>query len=316
MPVPISLIVDDGAPVNLAYWLHPGGKHVHLIPNSVARGFGEVCRRYAAAGKFSVLPMPAQLGRIDRELNHVPARHLHGFLKVARESIAPRFDITVELLTHQAAVDLATGRYLHLYEDEWVSRAGVAEMTDYISLALRILKNVGLPANGVTSPWSAGIDNERRYAEAIARAQWRVHHRKFAWYFLHCLGRARPRWPWLVWQEKSTGLKAVTVPANTDDVFWATQDAGSARGARAAARAGVDRLLSRDGRSGKLRELFHGGYPMVILTHWQSLFSDGRCAGLRGLERLLGRIERIFGAEVRWMRCSELARAAGPPKHA
>jgi hypothetical protein len=308
--VPISLIVDDGAPVNPAYWLHPDERHVHLIPNSVARDFGDTCRRYGAAGKFSVLPMPAQLGRIDQGLNHVPARHLHAFLRIARESIAPRFDITCELLTHQAAVNLATGRYLHMFEDEWVSRAGVAEMTDYISLGLRILKNVGLPANGVTSPWSAGIDNERRYAEAIARAQWRVHRRKFAWYFLHCLGRGKPRWPWIVWQDKSTGLKAVTVPANTDDVFWATQHAGSSRAARDAAWAGVDRLLSGDGRGGKLRGLFRGGHPMVILTHWQSLFSNGRCAGLRGLERLLGRIARIFGAEVRWMRCSELARAA------
>lgn len=309
-PVPVSLIVDDGSPVNPAYWLHPGGGHSHLIPNSVVRDFGDLCERYAAAGKFSVLPMPSQLGRIDRGLSHVPRRHLEGFLKVCRERIAPRFDITPELLTHQAAVDISTGRFLHVYEDAWVSRATVAQMTDYLSLALRILQNVGLPANGVTSPWAAGIDNERRYAEAIARAQYRVHRRKFAWYFLHCLGSKRPRWPWLAWQDKKAGLKTVTVPANTDDALWATQDRTSARAARDEARRGIDRLLSRDGRKGRIRQLFDAGWPIVILTHWQSLFSNGRCAGLWGLGELLGRIDRTFGADVQWMRCSRLARMA------
>lgn len=310
MPVPISLIVDDGAPVNLAYWLHRDKERVCLIPNSVLRDFADVCARHGAAGKFSVLPMPAGLGRIDQRLNHVPAGHLRGFLTVARERIAPRFDITPELLTHQEAVHLKTGRYLHVFEDAWVSRAGVAEMTEYICRALRILKNVGLPANGVTSPWSAGIDNEKRYAEAIARAQWRVHRRRRAWYFLHILTRTRPRWPWVVWREKASGLVSVTVPAHTNDAFWSTQEATSARAARARAEEGVEALLSRDGRRGRIRQLFDGGYPIVILTHWQSLFTQGRCAGLRGFERMLARIDRTFGEDVQWMRCSELARLA------
>jgi len=310
LAIPISLIVDDGAPVNLAYWLHPQQQCVHLIPNAVARDFAGICRRYGAAGKFSVLPMPSQLGRLDEGLNYVPDRHLQGFLKVARERIAPLFDITVELLTHQAAYDLARGRYLHVYEDAWVSRASVSEMADYIALAMRILKNVGLPPNGVTSPWAAGIDNEKRYAEAIARATRRVTGRKFAWYFLHCLGSARPRWPWIAWRDKKAGLVTVTVPANTDDRLWASQDAGSARAARAAVESGIDQWLTADGRRGKIRDLFDAGLPIVILTHWQSLFSNGRCAGLAGLEKLFGRVEKAFGAGVRWMRCSELARTA------
>ncbi len=310
MAVPIALIVDDGAPVNPAYWLHPDQRHVELIPNSVVRDFADVCGRYGAAGKFSVLPMPSQLGRIDRALNYVPAAHLRGFLAVVRERIAPRFDITPELLTHQAAVDLASGRYLHVFEDAWVSRASVAEMSDYLALALRILKNVGLPANGVTSPWAAGIDNEMRYAEAIGRAQWRVHRRRFSWYFLHCLGRRQPRRPWLAWQGGEADLKVVTVPANTDDALWSTQYCSSARSARAAAEEGIGRLLGRDGRGGKIPQLFEGGWPIAILTHWQSLFSNGRCAGLLGLERLFGRIRSAFGSEVQWMRCSELARTA------
>ncbi|MCK4623953.1 MAG: hypothetical protein KAV00_01490 [Phycisphaerae bacterium] len=310
MTVPISLIIDDGGPVNMMYWHQPAGKHVLLVPNAVARDFAGICRVHGAKGKFSVVPMPGGLGRIDKGLNRVPDRHLQGFLKIAREGIAPRFDITCELLTHLTAVDLATGFGLHLYEDEWVRRAGVDEITDYIALAMRILKNVGLPSNGVASPWATGIDNEKRYAEAIARAQWRVHRRKFAWYFLHCRGDSPSRRPWLVWQDRSIGLKSVTVPANTNDVFWMTQRSTSQRTARVAADAGINRLITKNGRDGQIRQLFDENNPITILTHWQSLFSNGRCAGLAGLERLLKRVERIFGGDVQWMRCSELARQA------
>ncbi len=266
--------------------------------------------RFGATGKFSIMPMPSGLGRLDEKLSYVPKRHLDGFLKIARERIAPRWDITIELLTHQQVYDIKTGRLRHEYEDGFVSRATVAEMTDYMSFGLRIMKTVGLPANGVTSPWATGRDNEKRYAEAIARSLHRVHRRKFAWYFLHCLTRGEPRWPWVAWRSRKEGLTCVTVPATTTDVFWATAMAGSAREARRIASDGVDELLSPDGRRGRVREVFEKGCPVVLLTHWQSQFSNGRQIGLWGLERLFARIEKIFGPDLQWMRCSELARLA------
>jgi len=41
----------------------------------------------------------------------VPQQHLEAFLKIVRERIAPRFDITPEFLTHLRAYDLKTGQY-------------------------------------------------------------------------------------------------------------------------------------------------------------------------------------------------------------
>jgi len=309
MALPASLIIDDGAPLNPLYWLHPHVPQLHLIPNSLLREFADVCDRYGATGKFTILPMPAALGRIDEGLNYVPRAHLAGFIRVARERIVPRWDITAELLTHDVVYDIAADRYRREFEDAFVSRATVAEMTDYLALAFRILKRVGLPANGVTSPWVAGIDNERRYAEAIARAQYRVHRRKFAWYFLHLLGRRAPGWPWVAWRSRKDGLVCVTVPANTDDPFGGTCRATSKRASRAAARAGADAMLSADGRRGRVREIFDARCPIVILTHWYNMFSRGRRTGLWGLEQLLARIEATFGDDVEWMPCSRLARS-------
>jgi hypothetical protein len=73
---------------------------------------------------------------------------------------------------------------------------------------------------------------------------------------------------------------------------------------------GVDELLGRDGTTGQVRELFEKRMPIILLTHWQSLFSDGFAAGLKGFQRAIGRIEDVFGDEVEWVTCSGLARMA------
>jgi hypothetical protein len=308
--VPFSLIVDDGSPVSISYWTHPSARWPWLFANSFTERFGDVCLDHGVRGKFTVMPMPAGLGRIDRDLKGVPPPHLRGFLRIVRRKIAPNFDITPEFLTHGPAVDIATGRFKHVYEDVFADGASVAEMTDYFAHAMRILQGAGLHPNGVTSPWMAGIKNEKRYAEAVARATWRVSRRKLGWYFLHIFSRGRPRWPQVTWRSRKAGLAAVMVPANTTDPFWRTQDARSARAARRAGDEGADLMLSADGRSGRVVEVVSAGCPVILLTHWQSLYSRGRCAGLGGLDRLFGRIDKTFPGQVRWLRCSQLARMA------
>lgn len=311
MPTPISLLVDDGAPVNVMFFHDPPYAHRLLMPNSLARDFAALCDAYGVRGKFSVVPMPCCLGAIHESLNHVPRRHLEGFLKIVRERIAPRFDITPELLTHLAAYRLEGG-FQHLYEDEWVAQAGVSEMADYIELALDILRDVDLPATGVTSPWSAGERNEADYAHAIGDAQWRVHQRPVTWYFLHLRDPEPALWPSVTYRNPDTGQAVVSIPANTHDPFWDTQRpmANTMKEARAAARTGVNALLSADGKSGRIPEILSQKGPITILTHWQSLYSDGTCAGLKGLEQLLERVQKHYGSDLVWTSCSELAHQA------
>ncbi|MFC1452855.1 hypothetical protein ACFLSJ_05865 [Verrucomicrobiota bacterium] len=314
MPIPISLLVDDGAPVNPMYFHDPPYERGLLIPNSLARDFAGLSERYGLRGKFSVLPMPCCLGGIDGKLSHVPQRHLSAFLRIVRDRITSAFDITPEILTHLAAYRL-DGGFHHLYEDEWVAGATVEQITDYIALALEILDHVGLPATGVTSPWSTGDRNEAQYAEAIGAAQWRVHRRPVTWYFLHVLEKGPARAPWVSHRNRKTGQAVVSIPATTSDPFWETQlpMAGTERAARAAARAGVDSLLSTDGKTGRIPELIAQGCPVTILTHWPSLYSDGTCAGLWGLEKLLQRLQKRYGQDLAWVTCGELARRAAEP---
>lgn len=107
-----------------------------------------------------------------------------------------------------------------------MARAPVTELTDYIALALEILRDVGLPATGVTSPWSTGDRNESEYAQAIGAAQWRVHGRHRTWYFRHCLGNIRPCPPSVSYRNSETGQVVVSIPATTNDPL------GTSRGSR------------------------------------------------------------------------------------
>ena len=97
---PISLIIDDGSPVDPLFYEIPGYETQFLVPAEFTRRVAETFEKYDLRGKFTVIPMPSCLGRIDRSLKRVPQEHLETFLKLVRERIAPRFDITPEILTH------------------------------------------------------------------------------------------------------------------------------------------------------------------------------------------------------------------------
>lgn len=304
-----SFIVDDGGPVNLLHWDQPYTYNERLVPNAFTLEFAKLCQNFGVQGKFSVVPMPCAIGRIDQSLYEVPPAHLKRFLQIAREQITPNFDITPEILTHHVAVHLPSMGYRHLFEDEWIARASLQEMTDYFVLALRILNNVGLTANGFTSPWDTGITNEDTYVRAMAAAQWKVNRRKQSWYFLHTPGGGQVR-PTVSLHDRKTEQWVVSVPANAGDVLWRTIKVVSQRSRARLAREAADRWLTADGGGGEVPALIAQNLPVTLLTHWQSLFSQGKATGLLGLQIFLERLVKRYGDRVRWNKCSALASGA------
>jgi hypothetical protein len=251
--------------------------------------------------------MPSCLGRIDQSLKRVPPEHLADWLKLVRERIAPRFDITPEFLTHTQAYNIKTKGFQHIYEDVWISKAPPEEIVEYFVLAFQILKNVGLPATGITSPWVSGIDVEKKYAQALAEAQWKLFERKLTWYFLHATSWDAPRQCSIEYEDKTRGQVVVSVPANTADIFW-SMDQPTREERQTFIKQGIDRLVSADGRTGRIRRLIDSGHPVVLVTHWQSLYTQGTGLGLEGLGALAERIQKVFGNSLQWISCSELAR--------
>jgi hypothetical protein len=70
---------------------------------------------------------------------------------------------------------------------------------------------------------------------------------------------------------------------------------------------GINRLISSDGRTGSIREIIEAGRPVVLVTRWQSLYTQGTALGLDGLSALAERIHSVFGNSFEWVTCSEMA---------
>ena len=121
---PLALVIDDSCPViNLGwYWikqrhdwrqrLHPGtepsgwerlhdklGSMASTVPADFVREWGEWCGEQGIRGKFSMVPFPAGIGRIDQNFAGHPERELQAWLRVTREIIQPNFDITPEMIS-------------------------------------------------------------------------------------------------------------------------------------------------------------------------------------------------------------------------
>ena len=302
--IPISLIIDDSGVVNMAHFHQPQYAHDLLIPPAFAKKFSAVCRENGIKGKFSVVPMPGGLGRVDRKLNRVPAEIVCETLRIIKKEIEPIFSITPEILTHYQAYDVNNDKFLHVFEDVYFSHLSVPEITDYVSLALEILQNCGLNPTGVTSPWSCAIDNEMNYARGIGKAFRRVMKTDRCFYFLHSYDDMKK--PVLMCNSKITG-QVVSIPNNTFDPFSGTMLPAGVRAARVSAGKNIDRILSPDGKTGIARELFEQGFPIILISHWQRLYSDGRLIGLEGLDLLAQRVNRVFGKQIQWVTFQELA---------
>ena len=243
-------------------------------------------------------------------------------LLMNRDSVLPLTDVTkVSVFGHGAvdpayqassagtkvktgdvnAVDLKTGAALAPNEQEWASTKDRTELTPYIAKALSILCEAGFSPAGVTSPWMFGIEVEDEYAAAISDALYEVTGRDTGWFFM----RSRKGPGAKPWVEIGTDARTlVAVPATLSDRFWPSID--SSREGEEYSTEIADRLISKDGKSGEIIDVLEsGGWP-VLLSHWQSLMSNGRLTGLRALEKIAGRIEEHLSDRVEWKSCEEI----------
>jgi hypothetical protein len=297
--------VDDPTPCRNPMWYeYPGAGHEAVVPLSFLERFARMIEHTGAAGKFSVVPCPGGQGRIDEEMPGISRDELDSWLRLVRERIAPRWSIGPEMLTHNRAIDLATMRLLPEREDVWAATQDEATLTRYIAHALQLLRNAGLEPSGVTSPWAFGREVEGAYADAIAAALRDVCGVTTGWYFLHSDTQASHVAQRIMRLDPAAATGLVSIVSGQRDFLWETQYGEPAS---------IDHVLAPDASSGRLADLFAGGGPIVLTTHWQSLFSNGRGTGLDALEVLCERINGAWGRRIRWTTTQELAayRVAG-----
>lgn len=301
--VPISLIIDDPAPVISVYHDHnkcsvtqDGRPILEYVPNTLLDTFCDIAQRHGIKGKFSVVPMPGNRGDILSGLRGTNPTDVAYWLDTVKKRLLPAFTVGPEMLTHNLAVDLATGEALPMLEYEWAASQTQETLTPYIAKALEILKNADFDVFGVTSPWSFGIEVEDDYVKAISQAVFQVTGKTNAWYFLRGLRDTPNAKPWVALDEGNRCV--VSIPATTNDVIWDSIDTPDTSEDYVNQKA--DLWLTEDGSAGEIiRVLETGGWP-ILVTHWQSLVSNGLGTGMRILDTVCRRIEQHLSDRVEW----------------
>lgn len=307
--VPISMIVDDPTPVLSVYYTHhephftdDGRPLLEYYSNDFLYKFCDIIEKYGMKGKFTLVPMPGNRGDIINGIEGVDPEEAKQWLDTVKARVVPNFSVVPEMLTHNKAVDLATGEVLEENEKNWAAHQDRTTLTPYISLALSLLKQAGFDVSGVSSPWGFGREVENEYAASIAQAMYDVTGKKKSFVFLHGLQGKPNAKPWVMYDDGDK--KVVTIPNTSTEVFWRTihnPDASEELVSRAA-----DDLITADGKDGQLvRTLETGGYP-VFLCHWQSLISNGLGTGLRILEEVGKRVQEHLSDRVEWMRYDQI----------
>jgi hypothetical protein len=308
--VPASLIVDDPAPcINPFYYFRlqvdreGHERHEPRIPLDFLEQFAGVCRAHGMRGKFSVLPYPAGLGSILEGWEGCDRAELAAWLDHARTEIAPRFDITPEILTHTLALDLRTRTLLPQPEHQWMAERTQGELQEYFGAALAILKQAGFAPAGITQPCYFN-GSRADYARAALAAIRGIGGPPVTFYFIDGYFEPPPiPQPEVVLLDRARGEAVVDIMAYCNDYFWPTQ-----RITRQRAEQVVDAVISADGRAGRLAELAAADAWLLFVCHWQTIYSDGSREGLKALDQIAARLAHAHGPRLLWLTLSEVAR--------
>ena len=311
--LPVSLIIDDSVPcLNALYYfrlqvnLEEYDQHQRLIPLDFLKQFVAVCQKWSIRGKFTVLPYPAGLGTILDGWEGCDRAELAAWLELTRQAVAPQFDITPEILTHTLALDLNTHQLIPQAEHLWMAERTQAELAEYMTTAVDILRQAGFAPTGITQPCFFTGDRasyDRAVLEAV-RPDGGAAAGTAAFYFIDFEPGVPPVPPHPVTLlDRQKGEAVVSILAYADDYFWNLQYPEPPGYLEMA-----DELITADGQAGRLVELMRGGAWATFCTHWQSLYSNGSRQGLAGLDEVARRLEQKYGERMLWMTNGEMAR--------
>ncbi|RMG41513.1 MAG: hypothetical protein D6725_01320 [Planctomycetota bacterium] len=323
--VPVSFVIDDSTClVNMGHFCMPQFAEAwpqrsiyrkpwkswpREIPDAFVREFAEWCGEHGVKGKYSVVPYPACVGWLDRELPGWSRRELRASLKFVRDVMTPNWDIHPEMLTHTRVIDLETGRPLEpvgsaTMENSYPqTKKSVDELAAYIAYALQILKNCELPCEGITTPGGFGNLQKSDLALAVRHAVTDVFAAEIPHYFKYVIGRGFDTWPKIEHLDMSGDRPrlVVNVPAGTGDWFGNWDGDATPE---------PDRYATADASAGRMVELLEHGSPAVMLCHWPGMYCNGTKAGFRAFQRVVTALEGRFRDRMVWMKLSELARYA------
>jgi hypothetical protein len=323
--VPVGLIIDDSTClVNLNKFAMPqfdtafagANKTYHRnwkewpdeIPDSFVRKFAEWCAGEGVKGKYSVVPFPACVGRLDRILPGWSQKELTDSIDLVRTALTPNWDIHPEMVTHTRVIDLKTGHpttdhSLRFMENwEWTTGRSADEIGAYISYALQILKNIGLPCEGVTTPGGFGNKALPQLAQATLQAVRSVYGAEIPHYFRHLYSSGTesvaPRVEYASGLETDDPRCVVSIVGCGGDWTggWDNTPPG-----------GADKFITEDLKEGRMVDVIGRGEPALMLAHWTGMHWNGQELGFKVFQETVRRLKARYDNLI-WMKLSEVSR--------
>lgn len=320
--VPVSLIIDDSTClVNLAYYGIPQFGEVfpdqykqdwrklpREIPDSFVREFGEWCHENGIKGKYSIVPYPACTGWVNRFIPGWTKKELEESLNLVREIIVPDWDIHPEMVSHTRVIDIKTGKPYpypapeYMENWEWSQTKSADELAEYQSYALQILKEAGLPCEGITTPGGYGGRNQNNLALGTKDAVQHVYGSEISHYFRDLFTeKGKSVAPQIL---HPTGLNGtdpacvVSILGCTGDWFggWDGLEPGD-----------VNLFITEDLMSGRMVDVIDSGEPAVMVCHWPGIYFNGERVGFNILKEVKRRLDQKYNNLV-WMKLSEISR--------
>jgi hypothetical protein len=323
--IPIGLIIDDSTClVNLNRFAMPqfdaafdgANKTYHRnwrewpveIPDSFVRKFGEWCAGQGVKGKYSIVPYPACVGRLDRGLPGWTQRELSDSIELVRTLMAPNWDIHPEMVTHTRVIDTKAG---HPYPDhslkfmenwEWTTGRSADEIAEYMAYALRILKNVGLPCEGITTPGGFGNKALPQLAQATLQSVRDVFGAEIPHYFRHLYSEGTqsvaPRVEYASGLDGADPRCVVSIIGCTGDLTggWDNTPPG-----------GADKFITEDLQSGRMVDIIARGEPALMLAHWTGIYWNGQELGFKIIQEVVRRLHARYD-NLLWMKLGEVSR--------
>ncbi len=319
--VPISLIIDDSTClVNMAHFGIPQFAEVfpdqykqdwrklpREIPDSFVREFGEWSQENGIKGKYSIVPYPACTGWINRFIPGWTRKELEESLAIVRNLIVPNWDIHPEMVSHTRVIDIKTGRpYPYPTTDymenwEWSQTKSADELTAYQIYALNILKEAGLPCEGLTTPGGYGGRNQDNLALSTLQAVREVYGASIPYYFRDLYTeKGKSVKPLVLYPSdlnSSDPKCVVSIIGCTEDWFggWDGLTPGSA-----------DKMISGDLLSGRMVEVIESNEPAIMVCHWPGIYFNGDRTGFNILKEVVKRLNQKYDHLI-WMKLNEIA---------
>lgn len=278
------------------------------IPDSFVRKFGEWAASTGVKGKYSIVPYPACVGRLDRMLPGWTKKELDESINLVRTLMMPNWDIHPEMCTHTRVIDTRTG---HPYPEfslkfmenwDWTTGRSVAEIADYMAYALRILKNAGLACEGITTPGGFGNRARPQLAQATLESVRDVFGAEIPHYFRDAYSSGdesvAPRIEYASGLDGTDPRCVVSIVACTGDWTggWDNTPPG-----------GADKFITPDLKSGRVVDVIQRGEPAMMLGHWTGMFWNGQELGFKILQEVVRRVSQRFDNLI-WMKLSEVSR--------